>query len=266
MDEMEIKYRTSGKALPPQPIRIQVPGWGGSADRKMENNSEPQPWHCRPFTDGATYGLELLFPYDTEARIVNEAGVVRIDWDHRNEHGDAPKGNEFGIFNTTPHQYYLFQTGVDLRAPPGHVLQTQPHPRFFTDLTGTAPVALIGQIQTEWWPRTFVVFKAPPSGQQHVFRKGEPYVQIVFLPQRMTYKPTKMSPEEESRRSELQRGIANSTTYVSNNVWHNPEGGQFSNHYKILSRTFMREGVEGVEKAVREALDRRRQASPQGKT
>src|SRR5437763_1244451 len=82
----------------------------------------------------------------------------------------------------------------------------------------------------------------------------------------MTYKPTKLSPEEESRRSELQRGIANSTTSVSNNVWHNPEGRQFSNHYKILSRTFMREGVEGVEKAVREALDRRRQAFPQGKT
>jgi predicted Zn-dependent protease len=75
-----------------------------------------------------------------------------------------------------------------------------------------------------------------------------------------------MSPEEESRRRELQRGIANSTTYVSNNVWHNPEGGQFSNHYKILARTFMREGVEGVEKAIREALDRRRQAFPQGKT
>jgi len=266
MDELEIKYRTSGKALPPQPIRIQVPGWGGSAERKMENNSEPQPWHCRPFTDGATSGLELLYPFETECQIVNESGVARIDWPYRNEPGQAPQGNEFGLFDTSPHQYYLFQSGIDLQAPRDYVLQTQPHPRFFTDLTGTAPVALIGQLETEWWPRTFIVFKVPPPGQRHIFRKGEPYVQIIFLPQKMTYRPVRMAPEEESRRRDLQRDIANSTNYVATNVWHNPEGGQFNNHYKVLARIFARDGVEGVEKAVAEGLAQRRQAFPQGKT
>ena len=57
MAKLEIKYRTEGKALPPRPIRVSLPGWGGSPDLKKENGSQPQPWHCPLHVEGATSGF-----------------------------------------------------------------------------------------------------------------------------------------------------------------------------------------------------------------
>jgi len=45
-EKLQIKYRTAHKALPPQPIRLKVPGWAGAPEITMDNGSEPQPWHC----------------------------------------------------------------------------------------------------------------------------------------------------------------------------------------------------------------------------
>ena len=48
-------------------------------------------------------------------------------------------GTEFVGFHPKPSKYYLFKTQVDVQAPPGMVLRTQPHPRFYADQTGTVP-------------------------------------------------------------------------------------------------------------------------------
>src|SRR5437764_12426711 len=87
MDKLTIKYRLSGKALPPRRITMKLPGWGGSPELRMENGSQPQPWHCKPFTDASTYGLELLYQYETECQIINESGTPRIEWDYMKEPG-----------------------------------------------------------------------------------------------------------------------------------------------------------------------------------
>ena len=79
MDKLKVKYATYSKATPPQPIRIKTPGWAGTPD-KMEDGSAGQPWHCLPFVEASTYGLELIYPFDTECQIVNDSGMVRIDW------------------------------------------------------------------------------------------------------------------------------------------------------------------------------------------
>ena len=80
MDSLKIKYATYSKAVPPQQTRVKVPGWAGIAD-KMEDGSAGQPWHCMPFVEASTYGLELIYPFETECQIINENGLVRIEWE-----------------------------------------------------------------------------------------------------------------------------------------------------------------------------------------
>lgn len=257
MDKLKIKYCAYDKAIPPQQIRMSAGGWGG-LPQKMEDGSEPQPWHCLPFVEASTHGLELIYPYETECHVVNENGAIRFDWDFARESGGQLTGGEFvTFFPKEASRYYLFNTSLDIQAPPGHVLRTEPHPRFFTDDTGTVPLAMIGQVQTEWWPkRFFVVFRVPAPGHRHVFRKGEPYVQLLIVPQRVSYELTRMTPEEEKRRRDLEHSIILSAPEIATNVWRNPAAYEFSNHYKVLAGAFTREGLPAVEQAAREARQR----------
>jgi tetratricopeptide (TPR) repeat protein len=267
MDNLKIKYSTYSKATPPQPIRMKVPGWAGIPD-KMEDGSAGQPWHCLPFVEASTYGLELVYPFETECHIINDNGMVRIEWDFSKEPGGELSGAEFAtFFPKEASRWYLFTTRIDVQAPPGHVIRTEPHPRYFTDETGTAPVALIGHLQTEWWPRKlFVVFKAPPPGHRHVFRKGEPYAQIIFVPKRTGYELVKLSPEEEQHRRTLDQEIDIARLQIADNIWQNSSGYQLSNHYKVLASAFGREGQAGVEQVISKAVERHSAALPKDKT
>ncbi|MDB5174483.1 MAG: hypothetical protein JWN51_3256 [Phycisphaerales bacterium] len=264
MEKLQIKYRTAGKALAPRPIRMPVPGWGGSPDKKKENGSVPQPWHCPPLVEGATYGVELVYHYDTECHVINDNGQTRIEWDYAREPGGVTGIDDFTLSDPRPSNVYMFATSVHLQAPPGYVLRTQPHPRcFFPFDTGTVPHALIAHVQSEWWPKKlFVAFQAPRPGQRHIFRKGEPYAQILFVPRRMTYEMTKMEPEEAREWNDLETNIKAARSYIAKNVWHSPSGSDFNDHYNVLARTFAREGVAGVKQVVDQAVERMRQAVP----
>ena len=266
MDKFKIKYCAYDKSVPPQPIRMTAGGWGG-LPQKMEDGSEPQPWHCLPFVEASTQGLELLYPYETECRVVNDGGAIRFEWDFAREPGSQLTGGEFvTFFPKEASRYYLFNTSLDIQAPPGHVVRTEPHPRFFTDDSGTVPLAMIGQVQTEWWPkRFFVVFRVPPPGQSHIFRKGEAYAQILIVPQRISYEMARMSAAEEKRRRDLEHGIILSTAEIATNSWRNPVGYEFNNHYKVLASGFARDGLGAVEEAVRQAQQRQQMALPKDK-
>jgi Flp pilus assembly protein TadD len=266
MDKLDLKFTTFDKSSAPQPVRMKIPGWSGTGER-MEDGSEPQPWHCLPFTEGATCGLELVYPYETECHVVNEDGKVRFDWDFAREPQSKLTGGEFvTFFPKEASKFYLFNTGVDLVPPPGYVVRTEPHPRFFTDRTGTAPIAVVGHVQSEWWPKKFfVVFKAPLPGERHVFRKGEPYVQILLVPQRLNIETVPMTAQENQRRRALEEKIALSANHIASNVWHNPSGYAFNNHYKILARAFGREGERGVESAAQEGFAIHQSSIPRDK-
>lgn len=263
---LTIKYAAYAKALPPQPIRVRAGGWGGEPQR-MEDGSEPQPWHCLPFVEGAIYGLELVYPYETECVVHNDGGVLRFDFDYVNEPGAELTGGEFiSFFPKNNSRFYIFNTRLDIQAPPGYVVRTEPHPRFFTDETGTVPLSMVGHVQTEWYARKFfVVFKAPPPGGRHVFRKGEPYVQLLFVPQRVAYDTVRLTPEEEARRRELDAAIDLAKSHVADNRWYNNAGNEFNNHYKIMARAFTDGGVPAVEAAVRDAMARREASLPTDK-
>jgi Flp pilus assembly protein TadD len=266
-EKLVVKYSTSSKALPPQRIRMEIPGWGGSPE-KMEDGNLAQPWHCLPFVEASTYGLELIYQYETECQIVNDNGLVRIEWDYAKEPGGELTGGEFvTFFPKEASKRYLFNTRLDVQAPPGYVIRTETHPRFYVDDTGTVPPVIAAHVQSEWWPRKlFVVFKSPPPGQRHIFRKGEPYAQILFVPQKVSYEPVRMTEEEDQRRREQERLVDVAKTQIATNVWHNSSGHQLSNHYKMLASAFTRDGAAGVEQTIKTAAERHEQSLPKEKS
>ena len=232
----------------------------------MENGSEPQPWHCSPFREGAMHGIELLFQYDSECQVINENGQLRFDRGHAKEAGGVPGDNEFFEIGPKPCQFYGFDTSVVLQAPPGEVLVAR------SRIHGISPTAAA----TCRWPfvatcrptspESCAWYSKPRPGQRHVFRTGEPYIQILFVPQPMSYETTKMSSEEETRRRTMEDGIFYAKTYIAKHVWHNPVGLEFNDHYRVLQRAFERDGVPGVQATIEAAVKYMRQIVPQGKT
>jgi len=246
---------------------MNVPGWAGSPDVKMANGSEPQPWHCLPMAEATTYGLELIYQYETECHVVIENGKTRIIWDYAKEPGGVMGWDEFTLTPPSPARSYIFATSVDVQAPPGYVIRTVPHPRFFYETSGTVPISLIGHVQTDWWPKKlFVVFKCPEPGQRHIFRKGEPYVQLLCVPHRMKYEAVPMAPQVAAHRNALEEAIKLGKSHIAKNVWYNPTGSEFNDHYKVLARVHSREGGAGVETAIRAAAEHHQRSLPKGLT
>jgi Flp pilus assembly protein TadD len=265
MAKLHIKYRLEGKALPPRPIKVELGGWGGSADFKKVNGSQPQPWHCPLHVEGCTHGVELLYQYDQECHIVNDRGNIKILWDRAAEGLTGP--SEFTLSVPPPSINFLFATGLDLQAPPGYVLRTEPHPRFFADTTATVPCALYGHLHTEWWPKkVFTVFKIPEPGQRHIFRKGEPYCQVLFIPADDTCEPIPMTGQEVQRRKKLEDDIKLVKSLIAKQVWHSAGGVEFNDHYKVLERAHNQDGMAGVDKLVNDAVARYEEVVPKGRT
>lgn len=233
----------------------------------MENGSEPQPWHCPPFVEGATYGLELVYHYDVECHVINDDGDVRFEWDYAREPGGVMGPDEFGVFAPRPNKFYFFASLVDLQPPPGYVIRTQPHPRFYTDDTGTVPAAVVGHVQSAWWPKKlFVVMKAPRIGERHIFRKGDPYVQLLIVPQKADYELIPMTPEENAKRREMESKITLAKSFIAKNVWQNPGGAEFNDHYRTLARALARGEESDVCRTIDQAVDYVNGAVPTGKS
>ena len=68
MTAIPVRWRTKHKGLPPQPIKLRIPGWSGHG-RDHGDVGIPQPWHSPPFVEGSTYGLELRYPLEAECRV-----------------------------------------------------------------------------------------------------------------------------------------------------------------------------------------------------
>lgn len=210
-----VKYRLHGHRPPPQPIRLAVPGWGGEAQPRVDGNHE-QPWHCMPFSESAKYGVELLYPFDQELHVHWRRGRLTLDaqW------GAPPDPDMmWPPFRTFGENYYSYQLSLDLLPPPGWAVRTEPHPRFFTDHTNTTPLAVPALIRAEWWPMMFFcIFKAPPKGATHIFRKDEPFISLIVLPEEPDLHLEPM-PEAESAERELRaRRIAASRDALAGNT------------------------------------------------
>ncbi len=238
------------KKLTRLPIRMTNVTWAGAATQKMEDGSEPQPWHCLPFIEGSTYGMELFYPFDADVTISHAGSAIHFE-------GQA------GVFTTSDNPlFYRLNADLNLDAPAGYVCRIEPHPRYFTDNTGTAPLPLSAHLSGE----EGIVFRSPRIGERHVFRKGEPFGQVIFVPEPVRYAISRMSLEDSAQRRELEESIDSHKAEIADHVWRNPAGSPFNNHYKVLARAFARDGLPGVKEVVQKAVEARERAIPSNLT
>lgn len=208
MQTLKIKWRNWFKGIPPRPIKLEIPGWAGEKSNHGDGD-KPQPWFCPPFVEGATYGLELLYPFDTECHVKIVNGKLFFECDFSEENKDCPYV-ELPPFSNFAPGHFGMTSSLDIEVPPGYVLRTEPHPRYYTDITNTVPCCIPGHLQTEWWPKIFfVVFKNPMPGQTLIFRKGEPYGQVLVVPRQINYEIKEMTSFETAERLSINEKMNN---------------------------------------------------------
>jgi len=242
---IDIAYRL-GKALPPRPIKLKIPGWAGT-NNYHGDGGPPQPWHCVPFVEGNTYGIEFLYSYEEEQRVTRINGKVEFS------NPDLP-------FKCFANGHYGYQSGTDIKVPDGYVIRLEPHPRYFVDEIGDVPLMLPGHIQTQWWTRFFfIVFKSPLEGQTHIFRYGEPFGQFLVVPKKPDYKLREQNQEEAIERNQLSELTFLYDEYLGQNAWRADNGIPFNDKYKQMASAYAKNGMDGV----RELLDKCREKGEQ---
>lgn len=223
-----VKYRSVNPDLRPRRTKLEVPGWAG-ADEPRADGAHEQPWHCIPFSEAARAGLEFPYPYRDELRVVTRSGRPCFEGDFGAADERRPPFRSFGS------AYYTYQILIDLKVEPGFAIKIETHPRFYSDTTGTVPIAVPALIRP-WWPMiNFVVFKAPPEGQIHILRPGDPLLQVTFIPEDEKIDLTDM-PEAEAAERELQsrRIYAARSTLSTDTQWTSSTGTVFDGTYRRL--------------------------------
>ena len=86
------------------------------------------------------------------------------------------------------------------------------------------------------------------------------------MPEAVQYDLQRMSSEEEAARRDLDDKILKAKEQVSKNVWHNPAGAEFSDHFKVLSRAYLRGGTEAVAEVINDAAKDLEEFFPPGKS
>ncbi|WP_026605899.1 hypothetical protein [Methylocapsa acidiphila] len=228
----KIKYRFSDPGLKPRRTKLDVPGWGGGPEPRRTGSHE-QPWHCIPFTESAQYGIELFYPFEQDLRVSTRDGRLVIEGRSDPDETGAyqPPFRSFGD------QYYTYQILLDLKVEDGFAFRTEPHPRFYTDATDTVPIAVPALLRN-WWPMMFfMVFKSPSEGRTHIFRLGEPFAQIIVIPEDPDFQLVPMSEEEAAERELQARRIYNSrSTLSAATQWTSTTNTVFDATYRQIHR------------------------------
>jgi hypothetical protein len=229
-----VKYRLFEPRLAPRRTKIEVPGWGGKSEPRRDGSHE-QAWHCIPFIEGAQYGIELLYPYENELHVTKRSGRVVLEGDFG---PDPVTGVQWPPFRAFGEEYYTYQLLLDLEVADDMAIRTEPHPRFYTSAADDVPIAVPALLRTSWWPMiSFVVFKAPPEGRTHIFRSGEPFMQILFLPAEPQFELVPMSEEEAAEREMRYRRIhASRDTLGKESTWTSSTDTVFDATYRNILR------------------------------
>jgi hypothetical protein len=73
-------------------------------------------------------------------------------------------------------------------------------------------------------------------GQTYIFRKDEPYAQILIVPRKILYEIQPMTSGEQSARGLLDDSIQKFCKKFTENDWHDNKGNNFDDKYRILNR------------------------------
>lgn len=228
-----LRWRIVGEGFPPQRTEVPVPGWGGAPEPRADGSGE-HPWQCTPFSESARYGLEILYPWDREMHVSIRDGKVVADLAGE----DDPALSSPPPIVPVKARFYLFAITLDLKPPPGFAIRTEPHPRYWTDESGAVPIAIPGLIRTTWWPSaSTIVFKAPAPGQTHIFRKGEPFVQVICVPEEPGLELEPMGEEAAAERELQARRIeASREALAEKSRWVSSSNIEFDGAYRHMLR------------------------------
>jgi len=227
-----VKYRLFEPRLAPRKTKIEVPGWAGEKQPRRTGSHE-QGWHCLPFIEGTQAGIEVFYPYDEELRVTRGPDGVRFDPPILIDPATGirtPPFREFGEL------YYTYQLLLDLKVADGMAVRTEPHPRYYTSDADDVPLAVPATLRTSWWPMiSFVVFKNPPPGVTHVFRPGEPMMQILLLPAETSFELVAMDEEEAAERElQAQRIYASRPQLAKETTWTSSTNIVFDGTYRHI--------------------------------
>ena len=229
----QVKMRYIMPGLAPRRTKLEIPGWAGERAPRADGSRE-QMWHCTPFSEGAQYGIEIFYPFDAELRVSMQGGQLKIDHDL----GPPPaEGIEWPPFRNFGDVYYTYQVLLDLDPGEGYAVRTEPHPRFYSDRTGTCPIAVPALVR-HWWPMLFfMVFKSPDEGKTHVFRPGEPMANILVIPESAEFDLVEQSEEEQAQRELRSRRIhAARSSVTADTVWTSQTHTVFDGTYRHMAR------------------------------
>jgi hypothetical protein len=177
-------------------------------------------------------------------RVTKQDGRVHLDGDF----GAAPDSDlQWPPFRAFGDNFYTYQLLLDLDVGKGFAVRTEPHPRFYADVTDTVPIAVPALLRTDWWPMiSFVVFKAPAEGAVHVFRRGEPMLQLLIVPSDPEFALVEQTPEEQAQREVRSRRIhASRETLGKQSTWTSSTGTVFDGTYRYLLRAAKDKAREG---------------------
>ena len=87
----------------------------------------------------------------------------------------------------------------------------------------------------------FLVFKSPPEGGAHIFRAGEPFAQVLVVPEEADFELVPMSEEEAAERELQSRRIYQSrSTLSAHTEWtsatHTVFDGTYRTHFGRCER------------------------------
>jgi hypothetical protein len=231
----DVKFRVVNPGHKPRRTKLEMPGWAGQPAPRADGAQE-YAWHCAPFTEGAQYGIEVFYPYQNELHVTRKDGTLIFDGDF----GPPPEDSElmWPPFRSFGVDFYSYQLLLDLKVGKEWAVRTEPHPRFYTDPTDTVPIAVPALLRTEWWPMiAFIIFKAPAEGRTHIFRPGEPMVEILILPVTADFTLSEMPLEEAAEREMRGRRIHGSRpTLAADTTWTSRTDTVFDGTYRHLLR------------------------------
>ena len=232
-----VKYRLTEPRLCPRRTKIEIPGWAGKPSPRVDGSQE-YPWHCVPFTEAARYGIEIVYPYDRFVTVSNHDGKAEFQTrEGINAFGPPPDDmRAWPPFRTFGNEYYTFQLLLDLNVDHGMAVKVETHPSFYTDGSGSVPIAVPAIIRN-WWPMIFfLVFKTPAAGQTHIFRPGEPFAQFTVIPENPDFELVEMHADEAAGREMHSRRIYESrSTLGKDSTWLSATQTVFDATYRRLA-------------------------------
>ena len=219
-------------------LRRAAPGWkfqDGQEEREPRaDGSQEYAWHCAPFSESAQYGIELFYPYDNELIVSASNGELRLEGDF----GSCPEeGLQWPPLRNFGNNYYTYQILLDLKVEPGLALRTEPHPRFLR-IGRELARSRCRPSSADWWPMMFfMVFKSPEEGQPACFRPGEPFAQVIVIPEEAPFDIVEMGPQEAAEREMQARRLHASRDRLSEGSrWLSRTATVFDGSYRFMLR------------------------------